>query len=293
MCQSQNIADRANLLLNWEMAGTCVALTNRPLIPDFRAGSIQILESHHRSDFVMEWRRDLFHKILVAVGGSGWVHFSDGNHRWAASALAVIPSGLNHRIVDDRQDPLSIYVICLGRLGFPGGSVLAKAFDEGRVIHDPALSAETVAALRRILFEQRTMADEAATLESALLAQLLVRIIRHQNLVPTGSSNAATRVRAYISELRESFWVRESMEDVAKRLGMSRRHFSGHFRKETGSTWLDFRHECRLNHADQLLRSTDLPIKAVSFECGYDDLSHFYRCFSSRFHTSPDAWRRR
>ncbi|MGC9451334.1 MAG: helix-turn-helix domain-containing protein [Oceanipulchritudo sp.] len=32
-------------------------------------------------------------------------------------------------------------------------------------------------------------------------------------------------------------------------------------------------------------------MRSVAFECGYADLSHFYRAFKGRFGMSPGKWR--
>ncbi len=81
------------------------------------------------------------------------------------------------------------------------------------------------------------------------------------------------------------------MDAVARRLGVSRRYFSSLVRRETGVSWLAYRHRLRTDHALRLLQQGGAPIKSIAFECGYDDVPHFYRCFRRRFGVPPGRWR--
>ena len=83
------------------------------------------------------------------------------------------------------------------------------------------------------------------------------------------------------------------MDDVARRLALSRRTFSTLFRRIHGRFWLKEVHNHRIRHAEALLRTTNLPVKAVAFECGYRDLSHFYRRFVAQHGLTPSQCRRR
>jgi transcriptional regulator GlxA family with amidase domain len=43
--------------------------------------------------------------------------------------------------------------------------------------------------------------------------------------------------------------------------------------------------------AARLLKESALPIKIIAFECGYHDISHFYRRFSLQMKMSPQQCR--
>ena len=72
---------------------------------------------------------------------------------------------------------------------------------------------------------------------------------------------------------------------------MPRRTFTKLFAEETGTTWLRRVRELAIGHAKTRLRSSDLPIASVAFECGFNDLSTFYRQFKSQVGVSPAAYR--
>ena len=50
-------------------------------------------------------------------------------------------------------------------------------------------------------------------------------------------------------------------------------------------------HQLRVEHARRLLQQTHRTIASIAFECGFEDLSTFYRAFKREVGTSPRRWR--
>jgi AraC family L-rhamnose operon regulatory protein RhaS len=74
---------------------------------------------------------------------------------------------------------------------------------------------------------------------------------------------------------------------------LSRRRFTQLFRQITGESWLEHLQRQRLAHARRLLRETRRSVASIGYECGFEDLTTFYRAFKAVEHTSPLAWRTR
>lgn len=81
-----------------------------------------------------------------------------------------------------------------------------------------------------------------------------------------------------------------SLEQYAKMchrsLSTFKRDFLNHYNTTPGK-WL---YSKRLDHAAQLLRSTDMNITEITFECGFEDVSHFSRSFKEKFGVSPSRY---
>jgi len=81
------------------------------------------------------------------------------------------------------------------------------------------------------------------------------------------------------------------IETFAEMCHRSLSSFKRDFRKLYGTSpgrWLVGR---RLSHAMSLLQHTQLSITQISFECGFEDLSHFSRAFKDKFGRNPSAYR--
>jgi AraC-like DNA-binding protein len=46
-------------------------------------------------------------------------------------------------------------------------------------------------------------------------------------------------------------------------------------------------------HAEELLRETDMPIKAIAYSCGVPDIRYFARKFKTFFDCTPSEFRKK
>ncbi len=70
-------------------------------------------------------------------------------------------------------------------------------------------------------------------------------------------------------------------------------HVAREVRRWLGRTPTDIVNEARMAHAAGRLAASSDPILEISLECGFENLSHFYRLFAARFGSSPRQYRLR
>ena len=97
-------------------------------------------------------------------------------------------------------------------------------------------------------------------------------------------------------------WLRErvlasrrrplDVDQVAAERGMSRSHFSHHFRASTGLSPARYMTELRVQEAARALLATRAPLKQIATEWGFANPTHFGRVFRRFQHVSPAAYRR-
>ena len=80
-----------------------------------------------------------------------------------------------------------------------------------------------------------------------------------------------------------------SLDDWAKRVGMSRRGLTRHFRAETGMSLVQWRIVARMKRALELLAQGD-NVNRVAQRLGDDSVSTFIGAFSAQFGTTPGAY---
>lgn len=82
-------------------------------------------------------------------------------------------------------------------------------------------------------------------------------------------------------------------KEICSIAGYTPEYVSRCFRKYLNTTLTDYLRSLRLNYAGGLLSSTNLPILDVCFECGFQNLNYFYRCFHKEYGISPKVYRER
>ncbi|WP_320170570.1 helix-turn-helix transcriptional regulator [Maridesulfovibrio sp.] len=93
------------------------------------------------------------------------------------------------------------------------------------------------------------------------------------------------------SVMEEYFNKNISLEDMAELSGRSLSTFKREFRKVFDTTPARWIRERRLSWAAQLIRNSQKNITEISYESGYDSLSHFSSIFRSRYGVSPSEYR--
>ncbi len=109
------------------------------------------------------------------------------------------------------------------------------------------------------------------------------------NAVP--SAYESGRIGPLLDFLRENLASGHSLEDLAKRVGMSKRTFSRRFDAATGTSPARWLLEVRVGRARDLLEETDLPIESVAESVGFKSSTLLRHHFRQQFSITPIAYR--
>lgn len=96
------------------------------------------------------------------------------------------------------------------------------------------------------------------------------------------------RVVAFMHEEISHGWT---LEELARRAGLSRTTLAERFRETMGDTPLNHLRTLRMQRAVQLLTETDLSLEAVATAVGYQDAFGFSKVFKRSVGLSPKAFR--
>ena len=84
-----------------------------------------------------------------------------------------------------------------------------------------------------------------------------------------------------------------SLKALAGELYINESYLARTFKKETGSTLLDYHNRVRCQKAAELLTDTESPIAFISGETGFCSSSHFTRIFKEFYGCTPSEYRRK
>lgn len=117
------------------------------------------------------------------------------------------------------------------------------------------------------------------------------------NALSAQTQALAQRPRHRFYELQS--WIADNLaadlsnDALAKRVGMSSRNFTRHFKALMGVTPAKGVEQARLEAAKRALESDALSIKHVAGRCGFGDDERFRRAFMRNFGVSPATYRQR
>lgn len=127
----------------------------------------------------------------------------------------------------------------------------------------------------------------------SLITAILIKIIERGNNVDINQSHIASHknLRNIIFYINKHFSESLDLETLSKIANLTPKYLSKRFIEMSGVTISQYILDIRLNYAKNLVVTTDIPVKQICFKSGFNAVSHFSRCFKSKFGLSPNTMR--
>lgn len=135
------------------------------------------------------------------------------------------------------------------------------------------------------LIEQLTSIDQCQTVILKMIRGYC-RLIRKYTL-----KNYSLLTSKIITYVDTDLCADLSLKTLSKRLSVNASYLSTLFSKEMGMPLTEFVNHRRIEHAQKLLLTTDMPIKSVALKCGLSDVYYFSRLFKRITGTTPKVYR--
>jgi transcriptional regulator GlxA family with amidase domain len=168
----------------------------------------------------------------------------------------------------------------------------AGASDRGPVARQRLQSAiaNISLALDHALEEQRT----GAVLHLRRAEEFLRPV--PADLSPTrnpGPKLIAWKLRRVLAHMDANLATSLRNRELAALVNLSEFHFNVAFRNSVGATPHEFLIRRRIGRAQELMRSTHMPLCEIATDCGLADQAHLSRLFRKVVGETPAAWRKR
>lgn len=121
-----------------------------------------------------------------------------------------------------------------------------------------------------------------------MLAELLMLSMENS---PENSTNSNC-IDKSIDYIKNNYKNKISLEDISTCVCMSPFHFSRVFKRETGYSPYEYVTMLRINHAKTLLKTTNLLVKEIAFECGFNSETCFIIAFKKHAGIAPSEFRK-
>lgn len=229
-------------------------------------------------------------KVAVGVGGRFW-ELGEGD-------IVIIGSQVSHCLSDLSLESRRLALLFQPNLLF--GNPLLEPYQklfQGTGSHSSVWEESTRCKMEEVLlklyeeYAARAVGWEALSLSRMTeLVYLTAAGVPRQTVIPAeGGGSVTLRVMEYLSaHYREDV----TLELCARALGFNSCYLSGKFKEQLGVPFHQYLQNLRLNHAESLLRDTDLPVGAVAERSGFASDKTFYRVFREKNASSPQEYRR-
>ena len=116
--------------------------------------------------------------------------------------------------------------------------------------------------------------------------KILIYLMRHYQKEDIWSDESLGEKKQVMNRLEQAFiYINAhyteaiSLEEVAALVYMSPHYFSSYFKRVAGCTFIEYVTLMRLKKARSMYISTDMGVAAIALECGFRNMSNFYRLY--------------
>ncbi|MFD0958680.1 helix-turn-helix domain-containing protein [Paenibacillus chungangensis] len=217
-------------------------------------------------------------EIVYYVRGTGEMMIEKDSYRYGPGTISMTRPKLYH---DERHDE-ETEVIFIGFLHDDKPAHLTSG-----IFYDQ--NGTVLPIMQRMKRELGAPGAFHAEQMDLLTGQVVMELLRlqHQPAVETAGSKLHYAIRA----LEENYLHNVDFRSLSDLTGYSYDRFRHLFKEHTGLSPLNFVIGKRLEHARQLLISTDDTISAIAHDCGFSTASQFGDMFKRHFHLSPSQYR--
>lgn len=230
--------------------------------------------------------------LIYCLRGGGWYIIKDKRFDVGVNQYFILPATKEHiRYGADQVDPWTIYWV-----HFSGHQMelFNRCFNIG-LFDGPQsiLFNEKGLELWNTMYQNLEMgySTENLTNSNLCLYHFLATFLFPQKHINEKKQDAKDMINETILFMRSEIGSRFTIENFASRTNLSASHFTYLFRKATGMSPLDYFIHLKLQRACLLLHTTDIKIKRIGIELGYDDPYYFSRLFKKYMKASPDQYR--
>jgi AraC-like DNA-binding protein len=251
------------------------------------------------------------HEVLYAKTGRGTFTLDGREFPFSAHTALIIPPRVPHGVHGvGGSHMLSLHFDLIPQQDSTTADYLLEAHDHRRTTlrsalprraTEPGYLPPTIALSGSHEFERLfsvlkrffPLVDPASRLAvKAAMLELLSLLYRAADLrrSPADHHDRASIQRA-LDHIADCYGQHLTLQSIAAHCSMSSPSLARLFRRQSGQTLMNYVRRLRVERAKSAMLQKDHPLKAIAEECGFANVHHFTRVFTTVVGLSPAAWR--
>lgn len=135
-----------------------------------------------------------------------------------------------------------------------------------------------------------TKVDSALISSYINVMTLLAEYLTQTNRAFTYNKELPKMIKDY---LNRNYSSRITLDVLAKKFGYCNVTLTKCFKKEFGTTIMQYLSDIRLDKAAEMITKTLTPFKQIATDCGFSDQNYFSKAFTKRFGCSPSEYKKK
>ena len=264
-----------------------------------------------KPNFGTTWHYHPELELHYVIQGEGVRLVGDNISNFSAGEMVLLGANLPHTwrcneeyFQGDADRQVEAIVIqflpeCLGRylLGLPEAYLIPKLFEKAK--SGLLISGEAKARLEPLM----RSAVQATDLDRIIIFLSILKILSETPEVQTiaaehhafkqSNESDVQRINKVCNYTLSNYKNEITLEEVASISNLSVTSFCRYFKLITKKTYYDFLIEIRISQACRLLIEDKLLTEVICFECGFNNVSNFYRHFKKITKVTPLEYKRK
>ncbi|MDF1575380.1 MAG: AraC family transcriptional regulator [Bacteroidales bacterium] len=248
----------------------------------------------HPTEYHFTWEKGRIlneFQINYITHGSGVYETRSGRYPVKAGSLLVTRPGTWHRYRPDRKSGWTE-----NYAGFDG-RIPREIFSQGRPwagkpVHYIGNREEFIDTYHRIfeiVLEEKPGFQQVASGMIMKLLGFMVSLEKQRNF---SGKRMEKVIREVCFEIRENIGKEIDFKGYAEQNNMGYSYFRKMFKQYTGIAPVQYQLDLKIRRAREMLASTDLSIKEIAFELGFQSIHYFSRIFKKKTGVAPSQIRK-
>ena len=233
--------------------------------------------------------------FLIVLSGSGNVSYTDGGTQTTVTATTgdcfFLDCMNEYTHISSESDPWELLWIHFN------GAQTAAYYDYFREDHDwhfrsGQLSALT-AAIQNIITLHEDKTDDTDLLSAQQIVGILTLLCTEAREKSDNDSALGEKLKNVLRYLDEHYTEEISLDYLAEQFYISKYYLSREFKKEYGTTIIQYVLTKKITNAKELLRYSNASIEEIAVLCGIVDASYFNKVFKKMEGCTASEYRKR